>query len=313
MDNILSCQEISEILYLYCDGTLESDEIMIIEKHIENCQECRTKLENIKEISALIKKSSNSIDIEKFFITENVMERLNNENKISCNEVLEHISEYHDGEVKLKLHYLIEEHLENCPSCQKEYKQLEKLSYILANSGKNIELKYESNNSLQQLVKPDLKSCETCDYVLENLSAYLDKELNKDELITISEHLMECRSCRRDYNDLKKLSYTIREYFGRFEQQVSLKDNNIAQKLALQIENTNKIRFIGTSVAAIVILAVLSWFSITMFEPLVIENTQNNNQDRPKDEIIYVKAEDYVLKQAYAVPQDGVLAVIYEN
>ena len=103
MDNILSCQEISEILYLYCDGTLESDEIMIIEKHIENCQECRTKLENIKEISALIKKSSNSIDIEKFFITENVMERLNNENKISCNEVLEHISEYHDGEVKLKL------------------------------------------------------------------------------------------------------------------------------------------------------------------------------------------------------------------
>ncbi len=50
-----------------------------------------------------------------------------------------------------------------------------------------------------------------CQYVSENLSAYIDGELNKKESKAVAEHLLVCHHCRSQWEELKAASALIRE------------------------------------------------------------------------------------------------------
>lgn len=50
-----------------------------------------------------------------------------------------------------------------------------------------------------------------CDYCLENLSSYLDKEMSENEMKEIEEHLKECNSCSYEFDVLKTIVSTCSE------------------------------------------------------------------------------------------------------
>lgn len=50
-----------------------------------------------------------------------------------------------------------------------------------------------------------------CDFYLENLSSYLDRELSEDEMKNIEEHLKECNSCAIEFDLLKTIVSTCSE------------------------------------------------------------------------------------------------------
>ena len=50
-----------------------------------------------------------------------------------------------------------------------------------------------------------------CDYCLENLSAYLDRELSEHEMKAIEMHLEQCDSCTLEFNILKTIVSTCSE------------------------------------------------------------------------------------------------------
>lgn len=52
-----------------------------------------------------------------------------------------------------------------------------------------------------------------CDSVMENLSAFIDGEVDKKLSDEIKKHLCECIPCRRSFSDLMKMQYLIKNYF----------------------------------------------------------------------------------------------------
>lgn len=52
-----------------------------------------------------------------------------------------------------------------------------------------------------------------CNYVVENLSAFIDKELPKDISKRINKHLCGCLSCRRTFSQLLKMQHVLKNYF----------------------------------------------------------------------------------------------------
>jgi hypothetical protein len=52
-----------------------------------------------------------------------------------------------------------------------------------------------------------------CKLVSENLSAFIDEELEREFSDEIKKHLCDCLDCRRKFSKLLKLHYLLRKYF----------------------------------------------------------------------------------------------------
>lgn len=52
-----------------------------------------------------------------------------------------------------------------------------------------------------------------CKLVSDNLSAFMDKELDNDFSSEIKKHLCECFECRKKFSKLLKLHYLLKKYF----------------------------------------------------------------------------------------------------
>lgn len=53
-----------------------------------------------------------------------------------------------------------------------------------------------------------------CNFVAENLSAFVDQELDESISYSIKEHLCNCLDCRRKFSKLLKLQRILKGYFG---------------------------------------------------------------------------------------------------
>lgn len=54
-----------------------------------------------------------------------------------------------------------------------------------------------------------------CNAVEENLSAFWDKELDKELTAKIKDHLCKCVGCRRKFYELIKMEYLLKNYFNK--------------------------------------------------------------------------------------------------
>lgn len=52
-----------------------------------------------------------------------------------------------------------------------------------------------------------------CNFVAENLSAFVDQELDESISYKIKKHLCNCLDCRRKFSKLLKLQRIIKSYF----------------------------------------------------------------------------------------------------
>lgn len=105
-----------------------------------------------------------------------------------------------------------------------------------------------------------------CSEISEDLSAFIDGELAKEQLSKIYEHLLECRCCRQTYEEMKITQEAVKNYFKRSteefeipEKPLKTKDNIISKIIFIQKEK----RIIYSAVA-LSFLAIISYFSISL-------------------------------------------------
>ena len=113
----------------------------------------------------------------------------------------------------------------------------------------------------------DISKLDDCTEISEDLSAFIDGELSKEQLAKIYEHLIECRCCRQAYEDMKITQKAIKNYFKRSTEEfeipekslkISSKDNIISKLIFIQKEK--KIIY---SAVALSFLVIVSYFSIS--------------------------------------------------
>ena len=113
----------------------------------------------------------------------------------------------------------------------------------------------------------DISKLDDCAEISEDLSAFIDGELSKEQLAKIYEHLIECRCCRQAYEEMKITQKAIKNYFKRSTEEfeipekplkIGLKDNIISKIIFIQKEK--KIIY---SAVALSFLAIASYFSIS--------------------------------------------------
>lgn len=63
-----------------------------------------------------------------------------------------------------------------------------------------------------------------CNFVAENLSAFVDQELDETISYKIKKHLCNCLDCRRKFSKLLKLQRIIKNYFCDNEGESGLAD-----------------------------------------------------------------------------------------
>jgi len=54
-----------------------------------------------------------------------------------------------------------------------------------------------------------------CNFVAENLSAFIDQELDTKASFRVKKHLCECLKCRREFSKLLKLQRVMKKYFEK--------------------------------------------------------------------------------------------------
>ena len=146
-----------------------------------------------------------------------------------------------------------------------------------------------------------LDNINICNGVCERLSPFLDKELPKEEIAQISQHILACSHCRRDYERLKDTQATIKDYL---ERTIPEKDKLIWGKALMKLEKSRYKREFFNSIAAVIMIAVLSWFSINTVDPIMNENLRQSKII--KYDPAYLKAEDYLFKQAWSSKKNSI-------
>jgi len=308
MESYLSCDEMKLLISAYFDNELSDEESLYVENHLKQCEKCSLELENIKKLSQTLKGYDARTNISQTETLSFILNRLNNEQTVSCDEVLDELAAYYDGELDLKLHYSIEDHLNTCTGCKAEFEKIKKLGDLIRSSANtDVEL------DIWPKVEADLEKVYICDKVQDKISPYLDKELTKDEIILVSQHLLECKHCRRDYDDLKYTQSLVHRYFkniSKYNELALSRYKNVLKRLELQ----ERRRVFFASVAISLIIASLTWVSITTVEPDVIKSTYVYQSDlKIPAEPLYVKSENLVFAQNYSTQPEGVLAVLYGN
>jgi len=113
----------------------------------------------------------------------------------------------------------------------------------------------------------DISKLDDCTEISEDLSAFIDGELTKDRLAKIYEHLLECKDCRKTYEDMKTTQNALKNYFKRSTEELEIpekslkintKDNIISKIMFIQKEK--KIIY---SAVALSFLVIISYFSIS--------------------------------------------------
>lgn len=104
-----------------------------------------------------------------------------------------------------------------------------------------------------------------CNEISEDLSAFIDGELSKEQLAKVYEHLLECSFCRQAYEDMKMTQKALKNYFERSTEELeipekTLEKDNIINKIIF-IQRQKRLIY---SAAALVFLAIVSYFSVTL-------------------------------------------------
>lgn len=105
-----------------------------------------------------------------------------------------------------------------------------------------------------------------CNEISEDLSAFIDGELAKEHLAKIYEHLIECESCRRSYEDLKITQKTLKNYFQRSTEEFKIPEKPSSDNIISKIKFAQNQKILIYSTAALCFLALISYFSISMIK-----------------------------------------------
>lgn len=124
-----------------------------------------------------------------------------------CKHTLENLSAFLDNELSDASASDIEDHLAICEDCQQELEQLSTLSALF----KKVDLPVQ-DFSEQVITRLCQETDLDCTVIEEDVSAYVDDELDLAKTLSIQEHLEGCPACQKLISGFKKLSHLINSY-----------------------------------------------------------------------------------------------------
>ena len=227
-------------------------------------------------------------------------------NFLTCDEIKKMISPYFDKELCEKDSQLVEKHLEQCPVCMQELENIKQLSLFI-----KISPQVFNKNVLPEKIT-------TCMEIRSKLSAFIDGELEKETVIEILEHIINCDFCKKQYKKIKKTHELLKNHLEN-----SFSDDSYLEKDKISlavIKNIEKIRWqknkkkIISSIAASVFIIFLSWFSINLINS---SETKELNLDKTRfiriEKPMYVKSEDYFLRECCSELPEEIISLMYDE
>ena len=120
--------------------------------------------------------------------------------ELNCNQVSALLNFYIEGKLNQKLMGYIDLHLAKCPKCAAKVKELKKIYNNFKNS-KNLTIKKEENKFNAEF--------------LNNLSAYVDNELNPKENIKIKKITITNPNARKELENMYKYKKLMKQAYEK--------------------------------------------------------------------------------------------------
>ena len=109
---------------------------------------------------------------------------------LSCNQVSALINFYIEGKLNPRLREYVNIHLTKCPKCRKKIEDLKRILNNYAELKKNITVQHKDESLNREF--------------LNNLSAYVDNELNEKENIKIKKMAISNPTARKELESIYK-------------------------------------------------------------------------------------------------------------
>lgn len=154
-------------------------------------------------------------------------------NKISCKKVSSMLSVYIDNKVTEAERAFIEEHLSNCENCHNKYVYLKSLIKNLKDSYKQI------MESAIQKQKQKTFSIREHEKFLENLSPYVDNELNTQECYEFRKYLTKSKTAQKELRNTYILQKELKNSYNKIRKKMSI---GMSYRIINAIKTSNKIQ-----------------------------------------------------------------------
>lgn len=133
----------------------------------------------------------------------------------SCEKFESLISQYFKNDLSKKDEKFFKNHYNNCKSCQQKYFLMEKIYQNFK--------KVEDKNSKFAAVSKDFTINEY-NIFNENISAYIDNELNKEENLAIKKILIKNIFAKNSYCELNKLITLVKTDFQQYSKSINFRE-----------------------------------------------------------------------------------------
>lgn len=311
MKNKLTCEQILDLISSFIDGELTEEEQNAAQDHFDHCPECAEELKMVQQLSLRVQQTLELENIPDFSAA--ILSKLEAES-VSCKQVEENLSAYFDGEMDTNNYYAIKNHLDECKDCEPKYKKLEYLRNLIKLSVDSLDLDLWST-VYNRLVDPEELECS---FVSDKLSEYIDKEMDKKLYKAISEHILACPICRKEFDDLKYLQTKVKIALLEPSKNIDLWPD-IFYRLS---RRARKKTFAYSSVASLA-MVVFVWFSLSVIFPVgnveLTDKDYSTVSEAPKKEAAYTvasndnTADSYLLNSTFSTPPSGVIPIMYQG
>lgn len=128
--------------------------------------------------------------------------------KLTCAQMDVLISFYIDGDLSNTLKSQVEEHIKICPTCRAKF---DIIKSMLLELKKNV----SDDSSVKKISEKNSISTEQYRIFKNNLSAYVDNELNEEENLKIKKFTIHNKEARRDLENTYSIRRLMNESFQK--------------------------------------------------------------------------------------------------
>ncbi len=193
----------------------------------------------------------------------------------ACKKVMSLLSLYVDNKVTYSEREFVEDHLAFCPECYQKYMYLKQLIYSLKDSYRKVmEMAVARQKSTTFSIREHEK-------FMENISPYIDNELEQSESFEFRRYLMKSKAAQRE---LRNTYFVQREIKDSFEKAQKNLKKDFSRTIVEEI-NLKKTATLKPKVYKVAILAGLVLFgaagSYQFYEPVKdkIQKTMHKNEN----------------------------------
>lgn len=152
--------------------------------------------------------------------------------KLTCAQMDVLISFYIDGDLSNSLKSQVEEHIKLCPTCRAKFDIIKSMLLELKNS---VVLENENKNALE----PQKEISQQYRIFKNNLSAYVDNELNEDESIKLKKFAIHNKDARKDLENTYNIRKLMNESFKKSKNETKRDfSKHVLRQLEIEDEDT---------------------------------------------------------------------------